>query len=188
MAYLRPRVTEKFRPKPGRLLDQVREVLRYHHYSIRTERTYIDWIVQFIRFNGKRHPREMGKAEIERFLSHLATNRNVSVSTQSQALNAILFLYRHVLDIPIDEKLEATRARKPKRLPVVLSREEVSRLLQVMDGTLKLICELMYGSGLRVMEAVRLRVQDLDFDNHQIIVRDGSERRTSSANCSCESA
>lgn len=158
MSYARSRVTERFRPKPGRLLDQVREVLRYHHYSIRTERTYIDWMVQFIKFNGTRHPREMGKAEIERFLPHLAVNRNVSVSTQRQALNAIVFLYKHVLDVPIDEKLEATRARKPKRLPMVLSREEVSRLLAAMDGTLQLICELMYGSGLRVVELLGLRV------------------------------
>ena len=100
MAYQRSRATAQFTPQPGRLLDQVREVMRYHHYSLRTERTYSDWIVQFIKFNGTRHPREMGKTEIERFLSHLAVNRNVAKATQSQAFHAILFLYKHVLHMP----------------------------------------------------------------------------------------
>ncbi|VAX10493.1 Mobile element protein [hydrothermal vent metagenome] len=117
MAYQRSRVQSPYTPKPGKLLDQVREVLRYHHYAIRTESSYVRWIVQYIRFNGTRHPKEMGKAEIERFLSHLAINRNVAAATQSQALNAIVFLYRDVLHIPIDQELQPVKAKKKKRLP-----------------------------------------------------------------------
>jgi|ERR1051326_9152585 integron integrase len=173
MAYQRFRAQAKFVPQPGRLLDQVREVMRYHHYSLRTERSYIAWIVQFIKFNGTRHPTQMGKAEVERFLSHLAVNRNVSKATQAQAFHAILFLYKHVLHQPIDEQIEAMRASRPKRLPVVLSREETHRILDALEGTLQLIAQLMYGTGMRVMEVVRLRVQDVDFDYRQIVVRDG---------------
>lgn len=173
MAYQRFRAQAQFTPKPGKLLDQVREVMRYHHYSLRTERTYIAWIVQFIKFNGTRHPREMGKAEVERFLSHLAINRNVAKSTQTQAFHAVLFLYKHVLQMPLDDTIEAMRASKPKRLPVVLTREEMHQLFHALDGTVRLIAQLMYGTGLRVMEAVRLRVQDLDFGYRQILVRDG---------------
>jgi integron integrase len=148
-------------------------VLRYHHYAIRTEEAYLRWIVQYIKFNGTRHPKEMGKAEIERFLSSLAVDRHVAAATQNQALNAILFLYREVLQLPLDEKIEATRSRKKKRLPTVLSRDEVRRLLSNIQGTQLLMAQMLYGSGLRLMEAVRLRVQDLDFDNRQLSVRDG---------------
>jgi integron integrase len=171
--YKRAKATGKYRPKAVKLLDQVREVLRYHHYSLRTEKSYVSWIKRFITFNKKRHPKEMGKAEIERFLSHLAVNREVSANTQNQAFNAIMFLYRHVLDMPVDEKVEATRSRKPKHLPAVLSRDEVARLLDRMSGTSKVMGQIMYGGGLRVTETVRLRVGDIDFENHQIIVRDG---------------
>lgn len=164
---------EKCRPTSARLLDQVREVLRYHHYAIRTEEAYVRWILRYIRFNGTRHPREMGKAEIERFLSHLAINRNVAASTQNQAFNAILFLYKEVLDRPLGDQLTAARSRKPRRLPVVLSREEMARLLGAMRGTNLLMAKLLYGSGMRLMEVVRLRALDLDFDNRQLAVRDG---------------
>ena len=135
MAYKREHANDKFRPKPGRLLDQVREVMSYHHYAIRTERTYVKWILDYIRFNGTRHPREMGKPEIERFLSHLAVNRNVAISTQNQALNAVLFLYKHVLDMPVGDYKDATRSKKPKRLPTVLSQSEVRRFFQYISGS-----------------------------------------------------
>ncbi len=154
-------------------MDQVREVLRYHHYFIRTEEVYVNWILKFIRFNETRHPKEMGKHEIERFLSHLAINRNVAGATQGQAMHAILFLYREVLDMPMDAKLDPVRSRKSKRLPTVLSRNEVARLIKAIDGTHQLMAKLLYGCGLRLMEVLRLRVQDLDFDNNQILVRNG---------------
>ncbi len=173
MPYTRTKPKEKYKPQSSRLLDQVREVLRYHHYAIRTEEAYLRWIVQYIKFNGTRHPKEMGKEEIERFLSSLAVDRHVAAATQNQALNAILFLYREVLQLPLDEKIEATRSRKKKRLPTVLSRDEVRRLLSNIQGTRLLMAQILYGSGLRLMEAVRLRVQDLDFDNRQLSVRDG---------------
>ncbi|MEA3332765.1 MAG: integron integrase [Pseudomonadota bacterium] len=173
MAYKREHVKEKFRPKPGKLIDQVREVMRYHHYAIRTEQTYVKWILDYIRFNGTRHPREMGKPELERFLSHLAVNRNVAASTQNQALNAILFLYKHVLDMPLNEQIDATRSKKQKSLPTVLSQSEINRFFQHINGTNELMAKLLYGAGLRLMECVRLRVKDVDFENHQIIVRDG---------------
>ncbi|MBC2705662.1 integron integrase [Desulfobacula sp.] len=173
MAYKREHVKERFRPKPGKLLDQVREVMRYHHYAIRTEQTYIKWILDYIRFNGTRHPQEMGKPEVERFLSHLALNRNVAVSTQNQALNAILFLYKYVLDMPLNDDIDAVRSKKQKRLPTVLSPSEVSQLFHHISGTNELMAKLLYGAGLRLMECIRLRVKDVDFENHQIIVRDG---------------
>ena len=139
MAYKREHVKERFRPKPGRLLDQVREVMRYHHYAIRTEQTYIKWMLDYIRFNGTRHPREMGKPEIERFLSHLAVNRNVASSTQNQALNAILFLYKHVLDMPLNGYIDATRSKKRKRLPTVLNQSEISRFFGILHKTPKVV-------------------------------------------------
>ena len=173
MAYKKEYVKDKFRPKPGKLLDQIREVMRYHHYAIRTEQTYIKWILDYIRFNGTRHPREMGKPEVERFLSHLAINRKVASSTQNQALNAILFFYNHVLDMPLDDHIAAPRSKKPKNLPTILSQSEISRFFQYINGTNELMAKLLYGAGLRLMECVRLRIKDVDFDNHQIIVRDG---------------
>ena len=145
-------------------MDQVREVLRYHHYAIRTEDAYVKWILAFIRFHGRKHPREMGKAEIEAFLSNLAVNKNCAKSTQNQALNAIVFLYKQVLDMPVAKDLAPIRSKKPVRLPVVMSRNEVEQVLSHMSGVTGLMAQLMYGGGLRLMEVVRLRVQDFDFE------------------------
>ena len=140
--------------------------MRYHHYAIRTEQTYVKWILDYIRFNGTKHPLEMGKPEIERFLSHLAVNRNVAASTQNQAFNAILFLYKHVLDMPLNDYIDATRSKKRKRLPTVLNQSEISRFFQHISGTNELMAKLLYGAGLRLMECIRLRVKDVDFENH----------------------
>ncbi len=156
-----------------RLLDRVREVVRRKGYSYRTEKAYVGWIRRFILFHNKRHPLEMGPREIEAFLTHLAVDLNVSPSTQNQALQAILFLYREVLNQPIAERLHYLYAKRPQRLPVVLTREEARRVLNAMSGTPKLVAQLLYGSGLRLMEALRLRVQDLDLERLQILVRDG---------------
>lgn len=170
-----------FTPKPGRLMTQVRETLRFHHYAYSTEKTYVQWILRYIRFNDRRHPKDMGKFEIERFLSHLAINRNVSASTQNQALNAILFLYKDVLKSPIETEIRANRASKPKRLPTVLSKKEIQLLFEQLSGKSLLMVELMYAAGLRVTELHRLRVQDFDFDNNQLYIRDskgGKDRAT----------
>ena len=163
----------KFKPDPRlKLMDQVRQVLRYHHYAYRTEQTYCDWIVRYIKYFGsKKHPRDMGKTEIDAFLSHLAIDRKVSASTQRQALNAIVFLYRHVLNMPIEKQIEPARAKRHPRPPVVMTKNEVKRVLSQMQGTHLLMAKLMYGSGLRLMECIRLRVQDLDFERNLIYVR-----------------
>ena len=163
------------------LLEQVRRCLRLRHYSIRTEQAYVQWIKRFILFHGKRHPAEMGADEIRHFLSHLASDGSVAASTQNQALSALLFLYRDVLgvELPYVEGIE--RARRPARVPVVLTREEAGRLLSQVGGTYRLMAGLLYGSGLRLMECVRLRVKDLDFGYRQVTVRDGKgekDRRT----------
>jgi integron integrase len=158
---------------PPRLLDRVRERIRLKHYSIRTEHTYIHWIRRYILFHGKRHPREMGAPEVEAFLSDLAVRRDVAASTQNQALSAILFLYRDVLKIELPWLQDVTRAKKPARLPVVLTRKEVQAVLARLDGRDWLLASLLYGAGLRLMECVRLRVKDIDFAMRQIIVRDG---------------
>jgi len=172
----------KFRPNPDlKLMDQVRQVLRYHHYAYRTEKTYCDWIVRYIKYFGaKKHPRDMGKTEIETYLSHLATNRKVSASTQRQALNAIIFLYRHVLDQPIEEQIEPTRAKRHTRPPVVMTKNEVQRVFTQMQGNHLLMAKMLYGSGLRLMECIRLRVKDLDFERNLIYVRGakGNKDRT----------
>jgi len=181
MPQQRARPREKYRPQSARLMDQVREVLRYHHYAMRTEAAYCAWIRKFIRFNGLRHRRDMGKAEIERFLSHLAINRGVAAATQNQALNSILFLYREVLDLPVADGISAARTRRGRRLPTVLTREEVARLLGEMRGVNLIMAKLLFGSGLRLMEVIRLRVHDLDFERRQILVRDakgGKDRAT----------
>ncbi len=162
-----------FRPQSKKLLDQVAEVMRYYHYSKRSEASYSRWIKQFILFNDKRHPAEMGKHEIERYLSHLAVNKQVAVSTQSQALNAIVFLYRKVLNLPVADDLAPVRSKKPVRLPVVLSTDEMSLLLASMSGINQLMAKLMYGGGLRLMELVRLRIKDIDFAHGYLVVRDG---------------
>lgn len=159
-------------PTPKKLLDQVRDALHLKHYSIRTENSYVDWIRRFILFHGKRHPNEMGAPEVEAFLTHLAVKENVAASTQNQALSALLFLYREVLKKDLGP-IGALRAKKPKRLPTVLTKEEVRRVLDHLSGTHRLMAQLLYGSGLRLMECVRLRVKDLDFAQRAIIVRDG---------------
>ncbi|MGD0650026.1 MAG: integron integrase [Verrucomicrobiia bacterium] len=155
------------------MLDQVRDLCRLKHYSIRTEQTYVDWITRFILFHHKRHPKEMGAVEVRRFLEHLAVNRNVAASTQNQALNALVFLYHQVLEQDLGNLGEVVRAKRPQRLPTVLTREEVNRLLSVLDGTYQLIARLLYGTGMRLLEGLRLRVKDVDFDRNHIIVRDG---------------
>jgi integron integrase len=160
-----------------RLLDQVRDEIRLRHYSLRTEQSYLGWTRRFILFHGKRHPRQMGANEVTAFLTHLAVEGNVSASTQNQALNAILFLYRDVLKITLPWLDGIQRAKKPIRLPVVLTHEEVKRLLARLEGTRWLIVALIYGSGLRLMEALRLRVKDLDFHYNQLIVRDGKGQK-----------
>lgn len=163
------------------LLDVVQAKLRVHHYAYRTELTYLKWIRQFVAFHGKKHPRDLGPAEIEVFLSHLATRRHVSASTQNQALSAILFLYKKVLEIDLPWMEDIVRARRPVRVPIVLSQGEVARILQAMQGRHWLMASLLYGSGIRLAECLRLRVQDLDFDYLQITVRDGKgakDRRT----------
>jgi len=156
-----------------KLLDQMRQVIRRKGYARRTEEAYTQWVRRFILFHGKRHPAEMGAPEIEAFLTHLAVDRHVAASTQNQALQAILFLYREVLHRPIEDRLRFLYAKRPQRLPTVLTREEAQRVLAALEGTPKLVVQLLYGSGLRLMEALRLRVKDLDFAQQQIIVRDG---------------
>lgn len=158
-------------PPKKKLLDQVRDACRLKHYSRRTEDTYVDWIKRYILFHKKRHPQEMGLTEIEQFLTHLAVDLNVAASTQNQAYSAILFLYRYVLHIDLPD-INAVRAKKPKRLPVVLTRDEVRRVIDQLDGTPKLMVQLLYGSGLRLNECVRLRVKDLDFIQKQILIRE----------------
>jgi integron integrase len=161
-------------PKGKKLLDLYREALRVRHYSYRTEVTYISWVRQFILFHKKRHPREMGVDEINTYITYLANEKNIAASTQNQAISSILFLYRHVLGLELDEKaLVSIRPTKPKRVPTVLSQNEAKIVIRNMTGVYRLMAQLMYGSGLRLMEVLRLRVKDLDFDNRQIVVRDG---------------
>jgi integron integrase len=156
-----------------RLLDQVRDTLRLKHYSIRTEETYIGWIKRYILFHDKRHPKDMGEIEIKTFLTNLAVNKNVAASTQNQAFNALLFLYREVLKQEFGQLNDVVRAKKPRKLPVVFTKEEVRLIINQLEGTKWLMAQLMYGAGLRVMECVRLRVKDIDFSYRQIVVRDG---------------
>uniref|UniRef100_A4XWW3 Integron integrase n=1 Tax=Ectopseudomonas mendocina (strain ymp) TaxID=399739 RepID=A4XWW3_ECTM1 len=156
-----------------RLLDQMRDRIRLKHYSIRTERVYCEWVKRFIRFHHYRHPQEMGAPEVEAFLTDLAVRRDVSASTQNQALAALLFLYKEVLALNLPWLSDIVRAKKPQRLPVVLSIDEVRRVLDELDGELWLVCSLLYGTGMRLMEALRLRVKDVDFARHEILIRDG---------------
>jgi integrase len=159
--------------KPKKLLDRLRDRIRLKNYSYRTEKTYVGWVRRYILFHNKRHPQEMGRAEIESFLTHLAVERNVAPSTQNQALHAILFLYREVLEQPIPERINAIRAQERRRLPTVLTLDEVQRLLVQISGVPHLVALLLYGSGLRVREALSLRVKEFDFDRRQITVRAG---------------
>jgi len=156
-----------------RLLDQVRNALRLKHYSMRTEETYVGWIKRYIFFHNKRHSKDMGDEEIKSFLTNLAVNRNVAASTQNQAFNALLFLYREVLKQEFGDISGVVRAKKPRRLPVVFTKEEVRAIIDQLDGSKWLMAQLMYGAGLRVMECMRLRIKNIDFSYQQITVRDG---------------
>ncbi|MFA6412635.1 MAG: phage integrase N-terminal SAM-like domain-containing protein [Syntrophales bacterium] len=160
----------KFRPNPNlKLMDQVREVLRYYHYAYRTEQTYCQWILRYIHyFGGKTHPRLLGEKDIEAFLSHLATAGKVAASTQRQALNALVFLYKYVLDIPLEDKIAPARSKRVASPPTVMTQAEVQRLFAAMDGKPALMAKLIYGSGMRLMECIRLRVQDVDFGQNLI--------------------
>ena len=170
--------------KPGapplqspRLLDQVRERVRYMHYSLKTEKAYLYWVRFFVRWSatqpgGMRHPREMGVHDVEAFLSMMANERKVSASTHNQALSALLFLYRHVLNVDLPWLNDVNRPTQKRRIPSVLTKDEVAGLLAHMDGPAALMARLLYGTGMRLMECMRLRIKDVDFDRHVIIVRD----------------
>ncbi len=162
--------TESPAPK---LLDQVRGKIRLKHYSIRTEQAYVDWIKRFILHFDKQHPRDLGAAEVEQFLTHLAVAGKVSASTQNQAKSALLFLYKQVLELELPWLDNVEQAKAPKRLPVVLTREEVHQVLVQLEGTNWLVASLLYGAGLRILEALRLRVKDVDFSRKEILIRDG---------------
>ncbi|WP_305909463.1 integron integrase [Methylomarinum sp. Ch1-1] len=158
------------------LLDEVRRVMRLRHYSIHTERSYCDWIKQYVRYHRLTDRSELfidSEKKIEDFLTHLAVERQVSVATQNQAMNALVFLYRKVLDQALDNPIDAVRSRKNRRIPVVLTQDEVKNIIALLDGVPQLIVKLLYGSGLRITEAVRMRVQDIDFDYRQVTVRSG---------------
>ena len=160
--------------KPPKLLDNARNTFRRKHYSLRTEETYISWMKRYIFFHNKKHPKDMGVAEIEKFLTYLAVREKVSAATQNQAFNAILFLYREVLQISLEgQNISAIRAKKKINIPVVLSKEEVRKILALMTGMQQLMARLLYGGGLRVMECVRLRVHNIDFEMNEIVVRNG---------------
>ena len=156
----------------SQLLDEVRNAVRTRHYSIRTEEAYLRWVREYILFFDKRHPAELGAKEVSAFLSHLAVGRNVAASTQNQALSALLFLYREVLALPIGWVDDVERAKRPKRLPVVFTRDEVKAVLSHLRAEMWLMASLLYGSGLRLMECIRLRVKDVDFAQFQITVRE----------------
>ena len=163
-------------PTP-RLYDCVVEALRSRHYSRRTEEAYLHWIRRFLAFHGGTHPSELAESDVNRFLTHLAVSENVAASTQNQALAAVLFLYEHVLEQPLDRIEGVVRARKPKRLPVVLTRGEVEAILTQLDGAPRLVCMLLYGSGMRLLEGLGLRVKDLDFGRGEITVRQGKGQK-----------
>jgi integron integrase len=164
---------------PKKLLEQVSDVIRLKHYSYKTEKSYVNWIKRYILFHNKQHPREMSGKEIEEFLTHLAVEENVAASTQNQALNAILFLYKEVLKQELDLKVDAVRAKRSRYLPTVLTKEEVLAIINNLSGVYQLVVKLLYGTGLRQTECLQLRVKDLDFAQQQLTVRDakGSESR-----------
>ena len=165
---------ERFIPNPKlRFMDQCREVMRFRRLALRSEQAYLEWIKRFIFFHAKRHPKDMGEAEVEAFLTHLAAQLKVSASTQNQALNALVFLYRHVLVRPLGILEGIQRAKRLPRVPVVLSKAEVARLLAAVPDKYRLFFQFLYGTGLRLMEALRLRVKDVDFDRNQIVVHGG---------------
>lgn len=172
--------------KSHKLLDEVRDVMGLHHYSIRTERSYCDWIKRYIHYHEMTSRDDLQDAEkkIEEFLTHLAVDQNLAGATQNQAMNALVFLYKRVLKQPLDKKINAVRARKKVNIPVVMSRNEVAKVIALMDGVPQLVAKLLYGSGLRIMEAVRLRVQDIDFEFKQITVRSGKGNKDRVTTCS----
>jgi integron integrase len=157
--------------RPKMLSEVVRDTIRRKHYSYQTEKSYVQWIKRYVAFHHKRHPREMGQAEIEAFLTYLAVEGKVAASTQNQAFNAILFLYRDVLNQTLDFNIQAVRAKRSTHLPTVLTPQEVQAIIAQMNGTYRLLIQLLYGSGMRLNEALSLRIKDLDFDQHQITVR-----------------
>jgi integron integrase len=158
--------------QPRKLLDQVRDVIRMKHYSYRTEESYVYWVRRYILFHNKQHPTTMGSPEVETFLSHLAVEGKVAASTQNQAFSALLFLYRYVLKQPLPDSIDAVRAKPSRYLPTVLTRQEVRMVMEHTSGAQGLVLQLLYGTGLRLSEGLRLRVKDLDFAQHQIVVRD----------------
>ena len=160
-------------PSRPRLLDRVRDRIRLKHYSLRTEQAYIDWIRRFIHFHGKRHPEEMAAPEVEAFLTYLAVERSVAAATQNQAKSALLFMYKEVLEIELPWLEGVEQAKTPVRVPVVLTRSEVANVLGQLTGTHNLIGRMLYGTGMRIMEAMRLRVKDIELSRHEIVVRDG---------------
>ena len=164
-------------PKAQKLLDRVRSAIRLRHYSPRTEEAYVGWIRRFVIFHHKRHPTEMGDAEVRRFLTDLAEKQSVSAPTQNQALNALVFLYRDVLQSPLGKMEAFVRAKRPKNLPIVLTKTEVRSVLKHMVGVARLVAVLLYGSGLRLLECLTLRVKDLDFERMEIRVRRGKGRK-----------
>ncbi len=169
-----PPIQDTSSPKGKKLLDQYRDQIRIKQYSPRTEKTYIHWVREYILFHNKRHPKEMGIPEINQFITHLVVERKASASTQNQAVSGILFLYRYVLNIQLQgDILEFIRPKKGKRVPTVLSKDEAKAIISKMTGPYKLMVQVMYGGGLRLMECLRLRVKDIDFENHRIIVYDG---------------
>ncbi|MGA0200343.1 MAG: phage integrase N-terminal SAM-like domain-containing protein, partial [Prochlorotrichaceae cyanobacterium] len=155
-----------------KFLDQLRDILRAKHYSYRTEESYLGWVRRYLRFHNKKHPQDMGEQEVAEFLTHLAVEEKVSASTQNQALCALVFTYQHLLKQPLSDSINAVRAKRPKRLPVVLTASEVRLVLAELQGIPLLVVQLLYGSGLRLTEGLRLRVKDLDFEQQHIIVRD----------------
>lgn len=168
-----PALRELFPPTPvDLLLDRARHLIRLKHYSIRTEKSYVPWIARYLSFHHNRDPREMGGPEIEAFLSHLAVDENVSASTQNQAFNALMFLYKEALKKPLDESINAIRAKKPQYRPTVMTKDETTKLIEVTPADYQLMIRLIYGTGMRLMECLRLRVKDLDFGNNHILVRD----------------
>ncbi len=170
--YLIMESKQKFRPDPNlKLEDQVRQVIKYYHYALRTEKIYYDWIDRYIKFHGgKTHPKDMGKDEIECFLSHLSSDMKLSASTQKQALNALIFLYKRVLDIPVDYDIEPVRAKRHKKPPVVFTQREIKMIMAGLRGVHLLMAKLLYGSGLRLMECIRLRIKNIDFERRIVHV------------------
>jgi integron integrase len=162
---------------PPRLLEQLRNRIRLRHYSVRTERTYAHWVTRYVAFHGMRHPSEMGAGEITAFLSSLATDRNVAASTQNQALSALLFLYKEVLGVDLPWLDEVRRAKKPRHLPTVMTQAEVRAVLAHLEGVNGLLARLLYGTGMRLMEGVRLRVKDLELERREVVVRHGKGGR-----------